>query len=86
MQTWEWQAEAVIQEDSPQRRAAARRAAQRPLAPGDHLEIYAVEVNQFGGSTWVAIRRPVYDVVGGYQVGWQCWRVPFINYSFHQLC
>ena len=43
-----WDAGAEFQEDSQQRRAAAWRAVSRPLLPGDNLEVYAIEHNQFG--------------------------------------
>ena len=78
-------AEAQLEEDHPQRIAAAVRAASRPLVPGDYLEVFAVRFCNFGGSTVVSVRRPVYDIVSGLQVGWQCWEVPLLCYSFAPL-
>ena len=77
--------EAVFPEDSPQRAAAARRAATRPLLPGDHLEIFAISPGG-PGETVVSLRRPVYDLVIGVQIGWQCWRAPLWDFSFSQSC
>ena len=62
-------AEAVFEEDNPQRQAAARRAATRPFLPGDRFEVYAISPSAFGGATVVSMRRPVYDLVSGVQIG-----------------
>ena len=77
-------AEAVIPEETPVRQAAARRAAARPLVPGDHLEVYATRPEPWGHTT-VCVRRPVYDLVTGVQVGWQCWELLLQHFRFAPL-